>query len=346
MEITLAQLAGLTGGDILCGDPGLLLTGFAGLREATPGDLTFCAGERHIPDLKRSRAGAVLVPREPSGPFQVSGAALIAVNDPMEAFSQIAKRFAPKRHPFDPGIHPSAVVDPGARFNRHRVSIRAGAIIDADVEIGDGTEIGAGCVIGRGVRIGRDCLLHARVTVYHHCLLGDRVAIHSGAVIGADGFGYELRDGRHVKIDQVGIVEIGDDVEIGANTTIDRARFGRTQIGEGTKIDNLVMIGHNCVIGRHVIIVAQAGVAGSTRIGDYSVIAAQAGIAGHLDLASGVVVTAQAGVTTCLLQPGKYMGYPAQPLKEAQRQLIGVRNLPELYERVKRLEAATGAGGS
>jgi UDP-3-O-[3-hydroxymyristoyl] glucosamine N-acyltransferase len=336
VELTLEQLAVLTRGTILSGDRQLKLTGFGGLRESGAGDLSFYGHERFLNDLRRTKASAVLVTEGFSG--EIAGVALVACANASAAFEEVVKRFMPPLRGFSPGVDSSAVVHPEAKLNAERVSIGPCAVVGAGAEIGDGTEIGAGCVIGEHVRIGQDCLLHPRVTVYRHCLLGDRVQLHAGVVIGGDGFGYELVGGKHRKIDQVGIVQIDDDVEIGANTTVDRARFGRTWIGEGTKIDNLVMIGHNCIIGRHVIIVAQAGIAGSTRIGDYCVIAAKAGIAGHLDLAPQVTVTGKSGVTTDLPASGVYSGMPARPMKEHQLQQVYVRKLPELFARVKQLE--------
>lgn len=336
MEITLEQLAALTQGTILGGDPQAKLTGFGGLRESGPGDLSFFANERYFNDLRRTKAAAVLVGPEFSE--EIPGVALVSCANASAAFAEVVKRFTPPPRAFRPGIHPSAVIHPDAILAPDQVCIGPCAVIEAGAEIGDGTEIGPGSIVGENVKIGRDCVLHGRVTIYRHCVLGDRVRIHAGAVIGADGFGYEFVNGRHGKIDQVGIVQIDDDVEIGANTTVDRARFGRTRIGEGTKIDNLVMIAHNCVIGRHVIIVAQAGIAGSTRIGDYSVIAAQVGIAGHLDLGPQVTLTAKTGVTRDLPEKGTYMGTPAQLMKTCQLQQVLVRKLPELFDRVKRLE--------
>jgi UDP-3-O-[3-hydroxymyristoyl] glucosamine N-acyltransferase len=336
VEITLDQLAALTQGVILNGDPQLRLTGFGGLRESGAGDLSFFANERYLNDLRRTTASAVLVPE--GFAEAVSGVALVACANPSAAFGEVVRRFMPRPREFRPGIHPSAALDASAKMDRSKVSIGPCAVVEAGVEIGDGTEIGAGCVIAENVRIGRDCVLHPRVTVYRHCLIGDRVRLHSGVVIGADGFGFEFIDGRHRKIDQVGIVQIDSDVEIGANSTVDRARFGRTWIGEGAKIDNLVQIAHNCVIGKHVIVVAQSGIAGSTRVGDYTVVAAQAGIAGHLDIAAGVTITGRCGVTTDIRAKGLYAGMPAQPLADYQRQQVLVRKLPGLYERVKRLE--------
>ena len=191
---------------------------------------------------------------------------------------------------------------------------------------------------GKARKIGRNCLLHPRVTLYHHTVLGDRVCLHAGVVLGADGFGYEFIDGCHRKIDQIGIVQIDDDVEIGANTTIDRARFGKTWIRQGAKIDNQVQIGHNVVLGRHCVVVAQVGIAGSTAIGDYTVIAAQAGIAGHLELGPQLVIGARAGVTKSILEKGHYMGYPAGPAAEVRKQWVHIRKIGGLLQRVSTLE--------
>lgn len=336
MEITLAQLAALTRGTILNGEADLLLTGFGGLRESSAGDVSFFGNERFVNDLRRTKASAVLVGQDFTE--TVPGVALVACANASAAFAEIVKRFTPPPREFRPGIHPAAVVDPSAGLNRDKVCIGACAVVEAGAEIGDGTEIGAGCFVGAQVKIGRDCLLFPRVTVYDHCVLGDRVRLHSGVTIGADGFGYEFSGGRHQKIEQVGIVQIDNDVEIGANSTVDRARFGRTWIGEGTKIDNLVMIAHNCILGRHVIVVAQAGIAGSTRIGDYCIIAAKAGIAGHLDIAPRITIAGQTAVTRDLTDKGVYMGRPAQLRKDHQTQQVLVRRLPDLFERVKKLE--------
>jgi len=340
VEITLEQLASLTQGTILCGDARMKLTGFGGLRESGTGDLSFFGNERYLNDLRRTKASAALVPSVFGE--EVPGVALIGCANPSAAFAEVVRRFMPPPREFRSGVHPSAVVHQDAKLDPGKVCVGPCAVVEAGAEIGDGTEIGPGCVIGENVRIGRDCLLHPRVTIYRHCVLGDRVRLHSGVVIGGDGFGYELVEGRHRKIDQVGIVQIDNDVEIGANSTVDRARFGRTWIGEGTKIDNLVMIAHNCIIGRHVIIVAQVGIAGSTRIGDYCVIAAQAGIGGHLDLAPQLTIAGRAGVTRDILEKGVYMGMPAQLMKTHQLQQVLVRKLPELFARVKRLEKGRG----
>jgi UDP-3-O-[3-hydroxymyristoyl] glucosamine N-acyltransferase len=219
------------------------------------------------------------------------------------------------------------------------VCIGPNAVIEAGVELGDEVEVGPGCFVGRNVIIGKGSRLHANSTVHAECILGENVFLHSGVVIGADGFGYEFGHGRHRKVRQAGIVQIDNDVEIGAGSTVDRARFGRTWIGEGTKIDNLVQIGHNVVIGKHCIIVACTAIAGSAVIGDYVVIAAQVGIAGHVHVGSQSTLAARCGVTRDLPGGKTYLGFPAIPSGEEKRRLAGINRLPQLVARVKELAA-------
>ncbi|MES2708419.1 MAG: UDP-3-O-(3-hydroxymyristoyl)glucosamine N-acyltransferase [Verrucomicrobiota bacterium] len=345
MDLTLAQLAVLVQGrPPEQADHRLPLTGFAALGDAAPGDLSFFGNDRYLPDLRRTHASAVLVPR--NFPETVEGVALVEVDNPSAAFGEVVRRFSPPPRAFQPGIHPSAVIDSSAVFDREKISIGPFVVIEAGTALGDGTVVNAGCFIGEGVKIGQNCLLHPRVTVYHHCELGNRVSLHSGVVVGADGFGYEFIGGSHHKIDQVGIVRIDDDVEIGANTTIDRARFGRTWIQEGAKIDNQVQVGHNCVVGKHAILIAQSGIAGSTRVGDHAIIAAQSGVAGHLEIGPQVVVAAQSGVTKSLLEKGQYMGFPAAPAPEMRRQLVQVRKIGDILKRLSILEKKSGNSGA
>ncbi len=336
VEVTLAQLAALTGGKVGAGDPASVYTGVNGLKEAGISDISFYADRKFLPELRKTRAGVVLMAADPGE--VPPGCAVIQCASPSLGFAAAVKCFAPVHTPFTPGIHPSAVVHPTAVVDATTVQVGPLAIIEAGVTIGRGSSIGAGCFIGEHCRIGEDCVLHARVTVYHRCVLGDRVRIHSGAVVGSDGFGYEFVGGVHCKIDQTGIVQIDADVEIGANSTVDRARFGCTHIGEGCKIDNLVMIAHNVVLGRHVVVVAQAGIAGSTRIGDYTIIAAQAGVAGHLEVAAQTIVTGGSAVTASIKSKGTYAGFPVQPIREHQKQQVFVRQLPEIVGRLRKLE--------
>lgn len=337
MKIALADLATLVGGTVLCGDPAGQITGFASLKEAVAGDLSFFHDSRYQERLINTKASAVLVPL---GWTQFPAkASCIAVSDPSLSFERIVETYGFQPAPFTPAVHPSAVVDASAKYDAARVSIGPNAVVEAGVELGDEVEIGAGCFVGRNVIIGKGSRLHANATVHAECLLGNGVFLHSGVVIGADGFGYEFSQGRHRKVRQAGIVQIDDDVEIGAGSTIDRARFGRTWIGQGTKIDNLVQIGHNVVIGKHCIIVACTAIAGSAIIGDYVVIAAQVGVAGHVHVGSQSTLAARCGVTRDLPAGQTYLGFPAIPAGEEKRRLAGIKRLPQLAARVKELEA-------
>lgn len=341
MKIALSNLANLVGGTILCGDPTDQITGFASLKEAMAGDLSFFHDSRYNERLVKTQASAVLVPLGwRDFPPNTS---CIEVSDPSRSFEQIVETYGFQPEPFAPGVHPSAVVAPNVKFDPERVAIGANAVIESGVELGNEVEIGPGSFVGRNVIIGKGSKLHANVTVHAECLLGDGVFLHSGVVIGADGFGYEFRQGRHRKVRQAGIVQIDNDVEIGAGSTVDRARFGRTWIGAGTKIDNLVQIGHNVVIGKHCIIVACTAIAGSAIIGDYVVIAAQVGIAGHVHVGSQSTLAARSGVTRDLPAGQTYLGFPAIPAGEEKRRLASINRLPQLVARVKELEAQLAA---
>lgn len=340
MNISLTELATLLAISLPEGLGDAMITGFASLREARQGDLSFFSGSRHRQLLADTRASVVLVPQGTLLPGHVTG---IVVVDPSAAFDTVVDKYGFHASPERLGVHPSAVVADGVFADACRVSVGANAVIDEGARIGVDVEIGAGCYVGRGVHIGKGSKLFANVSVHEGCVLGERVILHSSTVIGADGFGYEFVDGRHRKVRQSGIVQVDDDVEIGAGTTVDRARFGRTWIGEGTKIDNLVQIGHNVVIGRHCILVSGAAVAGSAIIGDYVVIAAQAGIAGHVTVGSHCIIAARGGVTKDL--PAglvTYMGFPASPAAEERRRLAASRRLPNLLERLKKLEQTAG----
>ncbi len=336
MKATLEQIAGLAGGAIAAGDPLLAITGFSTVDEAQTGDVTFLGNSRYLPKLKKSRASAVLAPL--GFAEAPAGMAVIGVENPTLAFQAIVERFGPPRFSVSPGIHPSAVIGDGVKWNREKVFVGANSVVEDGAEIGDGCEIHAGAFIGRGATLGANCVIHANASVKHRCILGNRVAVHSSSVIGGDGFGYELRDGHYLKIEQVGIVQIDDDVEIGSCTTIDRARFGRTWIGEGSKIDNLVQIAHNCVLGKHCVICGQVGISGSTRLGDYVVMAGQVGVAGHLTIGSRVTFLAKSGVTKDYPEPGVYTGYPARPVIEGRRMLTYPAKVPGILERLRSLE--------
>ena len=337
MRISSNELATILGGEVVAGDGESAVSGFASLDEALPGDLSFFYDARYRDLLKQTKASVVLVP--PGFDDFPAGVVCIRVDKPSEAFETVVERYGFHATPFQAGVHASAVIHESVVFDPAKVSIGPNAVVSAGAELGEGVEIGAGAFVGGGVRIGSGSKLHPNSTIHEGCLIGERVILHSGVVIGADGFGYEFKDGRHRKVRQAGLVQIDNDVEIGAGTTVDRARFGRTWIGEGTKIDNLVQIGHNVVIGKHCIIVACCAIAGSVRIGDYVVMAAQCGVAGHVSIGSGVTLGARCGVTKDI-PPGRtsYLGYPAVPAGEEKRRLGGINRLPKLSARVKALE--------
>lgn len=335
MDLTVSELAALVGGQFASEvDASLRISGAASVTDAGEGQVTFFGNPKYLPQLKASRASAALVPLD----FNETISAIpIRVENPSLAFAKLLEKIAPAPVRFAPGIHPSAVVSPSAVLGE-AVSIQPYAVIEEGAKIGARTVIGAYSYIGHGAVVGEDSFLAPRVTIGARCLVGARVIIHSGAVLGSDGFGFELSGGKHLKIPQTGIVQVDDDVEIGANTTLDRARFGRTWIGEGTKIDNLVQIAHNVVVGKHCLIVAQAGISGSTRLGNYVTLAGQVGVVGHIEIEDKVVVGAQGGVTKNLAAGQAYWGFPVQPMKEALAEIALVRRLPKLYARVKRLE--------
>ncbi len=337
MNISVSDLAKLLKARILSGGSDATITGFASLKEARTGDLSFFSDSRYQQRLQETRASAVLVPLDSTA--HPANVACLAVADPSAAFEIVVDTYGFHASPFQAGIHVSAVVGKCVKTDLSRISVGANAVIEDGTEIGADTEIGAGCYIGRNVRIGQGGKLFANATVHEGCVLGNNVILHSSVVIGADGFGYEFKDGRHRKVRQSGIVQIDNDVEIGAGSAVDRARFGRTWIGEGTKIDNLVQIGHNVVIGKHCIIVAGTGIAGSAVIGDYVVIAAQSGIAGHVSVGSQCTLGGRSGVTKDLPNgPMTYLGFPAVPAKEEMQRAAAARRLPQLIERVKALE--------
>lgn len=338
ISLSLSELARRIDGKIICGEAGSVFSGMAALDLAEPDDISFLGNEKYFPHFLTTKAGAVIVPE--GHDFKLDGPALIAVANPTLAFSMVVSHFAEAAKKFIPGIHPTAHVSSTAVLDPEKVCLHAGVVIMDGVAIGDRTEIFPNAVIYHDVTIGEDCRIGANVTIREGCVLGNRILLQPGAVIGSDGYGYEFSEGRHVKIEQVGIVVIGDDVEIGANTTIDRARFGKTLIGEGTKIDNLVQIGHNAVIGKHCLIISQTGIAGSARLEDFVTVAAQSGIGGHVTVGAKAILAARTGVTTNLEGGIIYAGKPALPMKEETKIQAHVRRLPKLLDRIKALEAA------
>ncbi|MCE9610920.1 MAG: UDP-3-O-(3-hydroxymyristoyl)glucosamine N-acyltransferase [Chthoniobacter sp.] len=334
-QITVQELAALVGGQFVSeADGGRAITGAAALADAGAGHCTFFGNAKYLPQLKASRATAALVPLDLS---EAISPVAIRVENPSLAFAKVLEKFAPEPIHFAPGVHPTAVIGRDVVLGEN-VSIQPFVVIEDGARIGANSVLGAHTYIGHAASVGADCHLAPRVTIGARCVLGNRVIIHSGAVLGSDGFGFEFAAGRHVKIPQTGIVQVDDDVEIGANVTIDRARFGRTWIQEGTKIDNLVQIAHNVVVGKHCIIVSQTGISGSTRLGNYVTLAGQVGVVGHIEIGDQTVVAAQSGVSKSLAPKQIVFGYPAMPLREAKEQLAYIGRLPKLYARVKKLE--------
>jgi UDP-3-O-[3-hydroxymyristoyl] glucosamine N-acyltransferase len=337
VTFTLQELAIFAGGELRGGDPTERITGAASLAEAVPGEVTFYADPRYLERLRKTRASAIFV----SNDFpEQTAAAQIRVANPSKAFEKVVLKLAPKPVEFSPGVHPSAVVDPTAKLGRG-VSIQPHAVVESNATIGDKTVIGAGSYVGPESVIGPSCVIYPNVTIRERTLIGARVIVHSGAIIGADGFGFESIDGRYKKIPQIGIVQIDDDVEVGANTTIDRARFGRTWIQEGVKIDNLVQIAHNAIIGKNSIIAAQTGISGSTRIGENVKMAGQVGVIGHLTIGDNTIIAAQSGISKDL-PGGAWFGSPAVPLPQAKRQIALIHRLGNLLDRIRAIEKRLG----
>lgn len=330
-KYSLTQLASLIGAELV-GDASYEITGVNTLEEATPQDASFLANPRYIEAMKQSQAGVICI--NTAGP---AGKNYLISPNPSLAFQKIAELLIPTGASGFTGIHPSAVIHETAQIGVN-VTIGPNAVIDRNVTIGDNTCIGAGVCIGFEVTIGSHCFLHPNSVVRERCCLGSRVILQPGAVIGSCGFGYTLdAQGRHTKLEQLGIVILEDDVEIGANTTIDRSRFKATLIKRGTKIDNLVQIGHNVEVGEHNIIAAQTGVAGSVKMGKYNMLGGQVGVVGHVTLDDQVMIATRGGVSKSL-KSGKYRGSPAIPISEYNRQEVYIRKLEEYVERLKKLE--------
>ena len=311
--------------------------GLAALGAAGPGDLSFLGNAKYRAEVAGTRASVVLLPLDYDGPPQANQLFLL-VDNPSAMLARLCARIEQSLWPKPaPGRHPSAQVAPGATVAAS-ATIGPLCVVEDGAVVGERTHLQAQVFVGRGARIGEDCWLMPGVIVAAECILRNRVRLQPGVVVGADGFGYEFVAGRHEKIPQVGCVLIEDDVEIGANSTLDRARFSRTVVGEGTKIDNLVQVAHNVVIGRHVILCAQVGISGSVVVGDYAVLGGQAGIGGHITIGRQAKIGGQAGVTFNI-EPGVYVnGTPAMPYMLFQRLEVLHRRLPDLFKRVERLE--------
>ncbi|MBI3615647.1 MAG: UDP-3-O-(3-hydroxymyristoyl)glucosamine N-acyltransferase [Candidatus Omnitrophica bacterium] len=333
----LKAIAKLIGGKLI-GKGDILITGICGIKEAKPGDLTFIANSKYLSLLESTKASAVIT----STDVRIAPKPVIQTENPSLAFAKLAAMLLGpegERHP--QGVSPKAVMGKGVRLGKG-VAVQPFVVIEDDVVIGDRTVIYAHSYVGRRSRIGNDCLIYPNVSIREKVEIGHRVVIHSGSVIGSDGFGFATVKGIHHKIPQVGTVVIEDDVEIGANVTIDRARFEKTVIGKGTKIDNLVQIAHNVVTGSNCILVAQSGISGSTTLGNNVVLAGQSGVVGHISIGDNVMVGAQAGVSKSVPANTPVWGSPAKPLRKAKRLNAALQRLPELTRTVesmrKRLE--------
>jgi UDP-3-O-[3-hydroxymyristoyl] glucosamine N-acyltransferase len=334
MPFTLAEIARNIGGEVI-GDPATVVHRFAPADRAEAGDLTFAENENYFFRAEQSAATAIIV----DGDF-ASRKAMVRVANARIAFAKVVPIFFPEPV-FPGGIHPTAIlaatasVDPTAYVGPY-------CVIGEMVRIGPRTVLQGGNYIGADCRVGEDTNLFPNVVLYGRTDIGDRVRIHSGSVIGSDGFGYVLDGGIHRKVPQIGSVQIRDDVEIGSNVSIDRGALGPTVIGKGTKIDNLVQIGHNVTIGEYCMVVSQVGVAGSTKLGNYVILAGQVGLAGHLKIGNRVSIAAQSGVMTNIPDGEKWMGSPARPDRQAKRQYITIQHLPDLLRRVSELERKLG----
>ncbi|HTL58820.1 MAG TPA: UDP-3-O-(3-hydroxymyristoyl)glucosamine N-acyltransferase [Candidatus Limnocylindrales bacterium] len=335
MPFTAVEIAKHLGGAVI-GNGSLVLKGFAPADRAQPGDLTFAENENYFVRAEQSAASAIII----EGPFSSERKVLIRVADARLAFAKVLPLFFPEPV-FAPGIHPSAFI-PGSAQVDPSAHIGPNCVIGENVKIGARCVLQAGDYIGAGCRLGEEVNIFPNVTLYPRSELGNRVRIHSGTVIGSDGFGYVPEAGAHVKVLQIGNVLIRDDVEIGANVTIDRGALGPTVIGRGTKIDNLVQIAHNVIVGEHCLIVSQTGVAGSSKLGNYVILGGQVGIAGHLKIGNRVSVAAQSGVMNNIPDGEKWIWTPAQPDRHAKRQMIALQQLPELLRRVAQLEKKLG----
>ncbi len=335
-RFTLGELATEVGG-VAEGDPTLSISGVAGIREAHEGEISFVANQRYTRFIDDTHASALILAQGVGN----GSLPVLRAEDPYIAYLKVLRLFAtPPADLYRPGIHSAATVDPSASLGED-VHLGAGAYVGPDVHIGDRCAILPGVVIMDGSILDEECLIFPGVVIREGVKLGRRVVIHAGSVIGADGFGYAWDGMRHQKIPQIGGVEIGDEVEIGSNVAIDRATTGMTRIGEGCRIDNLVQIAHNVQIGPNSIIVAQAGISGSTELGSNVTVAGQAGLAGHISIGDRVVIAAQAGVTKSVEAGVCVSGYPARPHDEAMRHLVALGKVPELLRRVSELERET-----
>jgi len=333
ISVTLGDLGARLGAEVI-GDADHVLRGIRPLDEAGPEHLSFLHNAKYAKQVASSRAGAIIV----EDPGIAPGKNLLVVQHVYLAHARALEIFYPEELP-PAGVHPSAFVH-GDAVLEPGVSVGPFAVIGACCRIGGGTVIGPGSVVGRNVQVGRDCRIHPRVVIEDGCQIGDRCILHAGVVVGADGFGFATVDGVHHKVPQIGIVVVEDDVEIGANTCIDRGALGETRIGRGTKIDNLVQVAHNVRIGEGTLLAAQVGIAGSTRLGHHVTMGGQSGLAGHLSVGDRAILGARAGAFADVPEGVFMAGFPAQPYREWVRSMALVRKLWTLRRRMGELEKA------
>ncbi len=334
----LGEIAALLGGRVQ-GDEGTEIHGIAPIQDARPGQIAFISNQRYVGHLRTTGASAVLVSDAVARLGAPPGTALLVLDDPYMGFARLLRHWTDPGPRVVTGVSAKAHVEPSARLGAD-VNVHPFAYVGAGAVVGDRVDLHPGAYVGAGAEVGDDTILGPNAVVHHGCRVGARCFVYAGAVVGSDGFGFapDLRQGLHVKIPQVGIAVLEDDVELGANSTIDRAVFGETRIGRGTKVDNLVQVGHNASIGRGCFVVAQAGISGTARVGNGVTIAGQAGIAGHIAVGDGAVVGAQAGVHGEVEAGGRVLGSPALDGALAKRAMAVFPRLPELRARLRQVE--------
>ena len=334
MAVTVGEVAQWTGGEVV-GDGATPLSGARTLGEAGPGDLTFVDGDRNLSAWRGSPAAAALVPLD----FAPRGRTVVLVPDPLLAFALVVTRLRGPQKVRPPGVHPASSVHPTATLGEG-VTVGPFAVVGEGATLGPRCVLNAGAVVGSNCRLGADVVLHPHVVLYDDTVLGDRVVVHANSVLGADGFGYRTAGGRHAKVPQLSHVVIGDDVEIGASSTVDRGTFTPTVVGEGTKLDNQVQVAHNCRIGRHNLLASQVGIGGSCTTGDYVVMAGQVGVADHTVMGDGVVILAKSGVHKDIPAGGRVLGTPALPDRDMMKIYMHLTKLPQLRKDVETLKDA------
>lgn len=338
VSFTAAEIAALVQAKEIRGTTADAITGIGALATAGRGELSFLGNPKYRSEVAASAAGLILLPLDYEGAPK-PGQQFLLVDQPSVALARVCGRIEQLLWPKPaPGIHPTAFVDPAAKVAAS-ATVGPLCVVEADAVVGEGTHLQAQVFVGRAARIGAQCWLMPGVVLEAECVLHNRVRLQPGVVVGSDGFGYEFVKGRHEKVPQVGIVVIEDDVEIGANTTLDRARFSRTVVGEGTKIDNLVQVAHNVIVGKHCILCAQVGISGSTTLEDYVVLGGQAGVAGHLTLGKGMKAGGGTAITSSV-EAGTFVnGVPARAYMLERRLQVLYQRLPDLFKRVTELEA-------